>query len=56
MMNLANLYLAVAEASFFFGMIIFTYGFGQVYDWWYTKKKSLMAYSLLEGFLEGCEV
>ncbi|MGA2386880.1 MAG: hypothetical protein ABSG33_10140 [Candidatus Bathyarchaeia archaeon] len=39
MINPTNLDLAVADASFFAGMIILAYGFAHVYDWWYTRKK-----------------
>jgi hypothetical protein len=38
-MNLTNLDIAVADALFLVGIIIFAYFFGKVYDWWYARKK-----------------
>jgi cbb3-type cytochrome oxidase subunit 3 len=39
MVNLMNLDIAIAAASFFVFMVIFAYCFGEVYDWWYARKK-----------------
>ena len=39
MMITLNTCVAVADASFFLGMIAFTYCFGHIYDWWYAKKR-----------------
>jgi hypothetical protein len=39
MIGLSNLDIIIADVSFFVGMIIFVYSFGEVYDWWYARKK-----------------
>jgi len=43
MMNLTNLDIAVAETLFLIGIVIFAYCFGEVYDWWYARKKRPIA-------------
>ncbi|HMK94514.1 MAG TPA: hypothetical protein VK536_03845 [Candidatus Limnocylindrales bacterium] len=43
MTALTNLEIVVADASFFICMMILAYCFGQVYDWWYARKKRLTA-------------
>jgi hypothetical protein len=42
MINVTNLDIAVAEGSFFIGMIVSAYCIGQIYDWWYARKKRLI--------------
>ncbi len=36
-------------------MIIFAYGFGQVYDWWYAKKKTPDGLSYLRDSLRAAK-
>jgi hypothetical protein len=43
MINSTNLDIAAADALFLIGMVIFAYWFGEVYDWWYARKKQPMA-------------
>ncbi|MGD0203871.1 MAG: hypothetical protein ABSC20_08220 [Candidatus Bathyarchaeia archaeon] len=39
---MSDIDIIIADASFYVGMVIFVYCFGEVYDWWYARKKRLM--------------
>jgi hypothetical protein len=42
MINLTNLDIVIADASVLVGTVIFVHCFGEVYDWWYARKKRPM--------------
>ncbi|MGD0996276.1 MAG: hypothetical protein ABR909_12230 [Candidatus Bathyarchaeia archaeon] len=39
---MSDIDIIIADVSFFVGMVIFVYCFGEVYDWWYARKKRPM--------------